>query len=73
MMMTYQFIVDFNIADSDGDGLVEASIYLMKDLGDGTWNNAPVFEVILAACHGEGLSCTCLSVTENCSVVSLNY
>ena len=44
--VTYLFIVDFYVTDSDGDGLVKLVTNLMIHLLNRSWNNTPLLIVV---------------------------
>lgn len=60
--MTYHLVVDFDIADSNGDGLVEAVGNLVIDLRDSSGDNTAILVLGAASSHCESLSRTGLSV-----------
>ncbi len=72
MIDTYHLIVYLDVADPDGDGLVEAVGDLVIDLRDSPRDDASVFVLGAAASHREGLARTSLAITQDSSVVPLD-
>ena len=70
---TYLFVVDLNVTDSDGDGLVEFLASLVVQLLDGSWDDASLLEVVGQTKHRVGLATACLPVAHNRAVVALGY
>lgn len=69
----YHLIVNLNIADSYGDGLIETICDLVVDLSHGSGDYAAILVLGAASSHGEGLARTCLTVTHNSAVVALDH
>ena len=69
----HHFIVNLNITGSNGNGLIKFAGNLMINLGNCSGNDATILEIVLGPRHGESLSSTSLSVTENCTIVSLYH
>lgn len=61
-VFNYHFIIDFNIAHSDGDGLIKFIANFIKYLTYCSGYNSSVFEVGAAASHSECLAGTGLPV-----------
>ncbi len=67
----YHFIVNLNIADSNGYSLIETIGYLVIDLGNGPGHHTAILILRAASTHGEGFSCTCLPVAQDSTIVAL--
>lgn len=70
--VTYLLVVDFCIADSDCDSLVELHADLVEHLLDGAWNDTSLLEIVGETQHRECLSRTSLSITHDGAVVPSN-
>jgi hypothetical protein len=68
--ISYLFIVDLNVTDPNGDGLVELVANLMVDLLNSPGNNASLLIVIGEAEHGEGFSSSRLAIAHDSAIVS---
>ena len=72
-MVTYLFIVNLSITNTNGDSLVKFRANLMIDLLDGTWNNTSLLVIIGQSQHGESLSRSGLAIAHDSSIVASNY
>jgi hypothetical protein len=72
LVISYHLVVYLDVADPDGDGLVEAVGDLVVDLSDGPRHNASVLVLGAAASHREGLARTRLSIAQDRPVVPLH-
>lgn len=72
MTDAYHLIVYLDVADPDGDGLVEAVGHLVIDLRDCPRDDASVFVLGAAASHRECLARTCLPVAQDSPIVALD-
>lgn len=67
----HRLVIDFNIRNANSNCLIEFRSNLVVNLSNSSWDDSPVFIVVLRTAHGEGLARAGLTVTEDCSVVSL--
>lgn len=69
----HHLVVDLNIVHADGNRLVEPRADLVIDLRNSPWGDTAVLVLGTASCHGEGLPSTSLTITKDCSVISLDH
>lgn len=67
-----EFIINFNVADFDGNLSIETAADFWKDVVNGAWNYSTVFVVLGASSHGKSLSRPSLSVAHNRWVVTVH-
>jgi hypothetical protein len=70
---TYLFIVDFDVTDSDLDGLIELLTGLVIQLLDSSWDDSSLLEVVAQPKHRVGLSTSGLAVAHDGAVVPLGH
>ena len=51
--------------------MLVSRVYFLKQIGNKSWSDSSVLVVILGASHGEGLTGSCLPVTENAARVAI--
>ena len=71
-MQTYLFVIDLDITDANGDGLVELAADFVVHLLDGPRNDTSLLVVIGEAQHRKGLSSSSLTVGHDGSIVALD-
>ena len=69
-LLTYLFVVDFDVTDSNSDCLIKLSAYLVIDLLNSSWDNSSLLVVVGKSQHGECLSSAGLSIAHHGPVVS---
>jgi len=70
--VNYHFIIDLDVADSDGNGLIESGCYLMVHLCYSSWYYSSVLVLSAAASHSEGFSWSSLTIAQYRTVKSLH-
>ena len=69
----HELVIDFYKWDLDGYGIVETAANLWEDRIDAPWHKSSILVVGSRPSHGERLSSTCLSITHNCAVETINH
>lgn len=70
--MTYSFVINFCVTDSNGDSLIKFTADLMIDLLNSSWNNTSLLVIICKSQHGESLTSTSLTIAHDSTVISSN-
>ena len=68
--LTYSFVINFCVTDSNGDSLIKFTADLMIYLLNSSWNNTSLLVIICKSQHGESLTCTCLTIAHDSTVIS---
>lgn len=71
--LTYLFIIDFDVTDSDFNKLIKFLAGFMVNLLDCSWNDSALLEVIRQPQHRVGLATASLTVAHDRSIISFNY
>ena len=66
-------VVDLEIAYRHSELVVVMRANLFEDLVDGSWNDAPVFEIGRGAIHGESLACSSLAIAHDGPVEPVDH
>lgn len=69
-LLSYLFVVDFDVTDSNSYSLIKLSADLMIDLLNSSWNNSSLLVVVGESQHSECLTCSSLSITHHGTIVS---
>ena len=70
--LTYSFVINFCVTDSNSDSLIKFTANLMIDLLNSSWNNTSLLVIICKSQHGESLTSTCLTIAHHSTVISSN-